>query len=353
MWHMGCLFIILSALYVSHLVHSSRKFGGIFFPTCIAGVCFRYGLRLQSSWDAEDQVVLRPVVWIPLSVIACLLCWMMWAIWPPLFLVCILALVATLWCILRYDVVIYRVGFAEFWLILITSVIGLIFFDTHDSIWSTPPSSSPTTAASSPPPTEPRADADPPPPVVSRTEESGGPPAGPVDPNDEVLKPLPNRSEPLDAPEKGQTYLSDLKEFDFVPGPTFWGWRFGKNGDLGDNVHSLIQVSGKKFHKGLGMHPPDPPKATQISYPLNEMAQRFKGAVGLCDGSPPSSPVRFEVLGDGRSLWKSARIQKLEVAEAFDIDVKGVKVLQLRVWVDGNNNTGCHAVWLDPYVLAE
>ncbi len=159
--------------------------------------------------------------------------------------------------------------------------------------------------------------------------------------------------EPILSDEKVR-YLSDLKEFDWVPGPVIWGWSFGKNGDLGDSAHSRIQVNRKKYSKGLGMTPPDPPKATSISYRLDSNAQSFKGSVAVDDSQAPSAArAGFEVLGDDHSLWKSKPIGKNGVIESFDIDVKGVKVLKLQVYAQGNTNFGCRAVWLNPYVVME
>jgi hypothetical protein len=152
---------------------------------------------------------------------------------------------------------------------------------------------------------------------------------------------------------KGIVYLSDLKEFDYVEGPG-WGWGFGKNGDVGNMEHSPIQVNSTKYTKGLGMHPPDPGKFTEISYTLSEKAKKFKGSAALSDTSRGAfAPLRFEVLGDKKSLWKSKPIQKTTDVQDFEIDVTGVKLLQLRVSADGISNHGCHAVWLDPYIVEE
>jgi hypothetical protein len=174
-------------------------------------------------------------------------------------------------------------------------------------------------------------------------------PKRPKEPRDRTETP---KEEPLPIGDKIQ-YLSDLNEFDWVEGPVFWGWSFGKNGDLGDSGHSRIVVNRRKYSKGLGMIPPDPPKATSISYRLDGHALQFKGAVSVDDSQPPSSPGRFEVKGDDLLLWKSEPIGKNGVIENFDIDVKGVKVLQLRVRAEGNTNFGCRTVWLNPFVVME
>jgi hypothetical protein len=176
-----------------------------------------------------------------------------------------------------------------------------------------------------------------------------GNPFGPRrDGRDDTSKPRENPR----VSEKGISYLSDLDEFDFVPGMAAFGWTFGKDGDLGDSVHSPIQVDGIRYTKGLGMHPPPSSKKyTEISYTLDEKALKLRGYVALNDTSERAeSPLYFEVLGDGRSLWKSKPIQKKSDIQGFDIPVNRQKLIRLRVSVAGSTNDGCHAVWLDPYI---
>jgi hypothetical protein len=126
---------------------------------------------------------------------------------------------------------------------------------------------------------------------------------------------------------KGQFSLSDLREFGLLLGPTMSGWDFGKNGDLGDRDHSSIVVNGVSYSKGLGMHPPEPGTYARSCYALSGKAHRFKGSVAL-NGKPGGT-------------------------QPFDIDVTGVKVLPLLVYVEGQSNNGCHAVWLNPVVVIE
>jgi hypothetical protein len=101
------------------------------------------------------------------------------------------------------------------------------------------------------------------------------------------------------------------------------------------------------------MHPPEPGKYTRICYALSGKAHRFQGSVALNDNSEPMSAVRFEVLGDEWSLWKSRPIAHPMVTQVFDIDVTGVEVLQLRVYAEARSSNGCHAVWFSPVVVIE
>jgi NPCBM/NEW2 domain len=165
-------------------------------------------------------------------------------------------------------------------------------------------------------------------------------------------EPIPN--ERRDNPSlagKGIYGLSNLKEFGYFPGPP--GWEFAKIGDIGDRDRTRIVVQGLYCTNGLGMHPPDPARYTRICYDLSGKANRFKGTVALNDNCDPQSAVRFEVLGDERSLWKSRPIARPRVTQNFDIDVTGVEVLQLRVYAEVRPSNGCHAVWFSPVVVIE
>jgi hypothetical protein len=149
----------------------------------------------------------------------------------------------------------------------------------------------------------------------------------------------------------GTYHLGDLHDQAYEPGPP--GWSLGKNGDLGNPEHSPILVNKTPYPKGMGMHPPLNKVETKVSYVLSGKARRFQGAVAVNDDGGPATPVRFKVFGDGKQLWESAPVSAKGVEESFEIDVRGVQVLELRVFVDGWSNHGCHAVWLDPRVVVE
>jgi hypothetical protein len=57
------------------------------------------------------------------------------------------------------------------------------------------------------------------------------------------------------------------------------------------------------------------------------------------------------VFGDGKLLWRSQGIKDRGVIEPFKVDVRGLAVLELRVYVDPAGYPPSQAVWLDPYVV--
>ena len=143
----------------------------------------------------------------------------------------------------------------------------------------------------------------------------------------------------------GRAYLSDLKEFDVKPGP----WPFSKNGATGDNGQQSILVGGQRAAKGLSMHPPTN-DFSRVRYRLGGKAAFFEVTAALDDSVFLFGVVGFEVLGDGKLLWKSEPMRQKGMPQSCRVRVKGVDVLELRTTVQGNQ-TGAHAVWVDPVLI--
>ncbi|MCK6474126.1 MAG: protein kinase [Planctomycetes bacterium] len=140
-----------------------------------------------------------------------------------------------------------------------------------------------------------------------------------------------------------EAYLADLQEID----PQVDRGTFGKKKELGiGNKH--IRVDERDYENGLGMHPPKSGAAT-VRYELGGAYRALSGAAGLNDTSKKGSksPLTFMILGDGKVLWKSPKIQQRGERYTFRVEVPGVKMLELSVDCPGDNG-GAHAVWLDP-----
>jgi serine/threonine-protein kinase len=167
---------------------------------------------------------------------------------------------------------------------------------------------------------------------------------------------------PTIAPDKALTqgqsgakhFLSDLREFAFKTTPT--NWSFAKNGRVGDprDPKAMIVVNGTAYPKGLGMHPPNT-DFIRVCYALGKRGASLHGAVALDDGEDRPWQIKttyFVVLGDGKVLWRSQGIKDRGVIEPFEVDVRSVSVLELRVYTDYDGANGSRAAWLDPYVVA-
>jgi hypothetical protein len=138
-------------------------------------------------------------------------------------------------------------------------------------------------------------------------------------------------------------YLVDMTELEFKIGVP--GWNLGKG--LMGNGPTPIVVSGKKYPRGLSTTPPGG-GFCGVKYRIDKDMNAFSASVALDDSSGPRNPVTFEVLGDGRSLWTSKRIQTKGEKQECSVAIKGVSILELRTICNGPDSYGCHAVWLDP-----
>jgi hypothetical protein len=149
-------------------------------------------------------------------------------------------------------------------------------------------------------------------------------------------------------------FLSDLPEFAWKPGAP--GWTFGKAGRLGapGQPQAVLRYNGETPAKGLSMHPPHT-GYTRVCYYLGRRAQSLRAKAFLSEDDKRTKPklTRFVILGDGKVLWRSDSIRKFGEASWCTLNVSQVHVLELRTYVEAGNSTGCHAGWLDPYVVVK
>lgn len=147
--------------------------------------------------------------------------------------------------------------------------------------------------------------------------------------------------------EQNFVYLADLPEFDVKNGE----WPFTKDGTTGSK-DMRIKVGGKPSTKGLGMHPPPNPAWASVKYRLAGQAALLKTTVAVNDTANFCwTPAIFTVLGDGKQLFQSGNIaHNHSRTQECSVNISGVDVLELRVHSIGNNS-GVHAVWVDPRLL--
>ena len=71
-------------------------------------------------------------------------------------------------------------------------------------------------------------------------------------------------------------------------------------------------------------------------------------SVRVGPGGMAGSPITFSVVGVGQELWRSRPLQQPGESQSADVDVTGVRQLEVRVYCDLAG--AAHAVWADPYV---
>ncbi|QDV75587.1 alpha-galactosidase [Botrimarina mediterranea] len=106
-----------------------------------------------------------------------------------------------------------------------------------------------------------------------------------------------------------------------------------------------LRLRGREFASGVATHAP-----SKMRINLAGQGDRFTSVVGVDDSADGNGGVRFQVVADGEVVWESGRLSGTAEPEALDVDVRGVKVLELRV-ADGGDGAGYdHADWANAKV---
>lgn len=138
-----------------------------------------------------------------------------------------------------------------------------------------------------------------------------------------------------------RTYLSALK----ASNVKVWNKFFETDSKKG-------QIDGRVIPHSILMHP-DVRTYANVSFQLDGKSSVFRATVGTPKHDPtlgdPASPLTFEVLADGKSVWKSEPVTKVATFQTCAIRVEKVKTLTLRVHCE-NEHGGAHAAWLAPFV---
>ena len=103
---------------------------------------------------------------------------------------------------------------------------------------------------------------------------------------------------------------------------------------------SLLQLEGRGYANGICAHAP-----SSVTTTLDGKWRTLKFAYGLQDGGTGS--VVFVVKGDGKELFRSALV-KDHVRRDAEIDVDGVKTLELITEDGGDDNRSDHSIWIEP-----
>jgi hypothetical protein len=94
--------------------------------------------------------------------------------------------------------------------------------------------------------------------------------------------------------------------------------------------------------------------SSEVSYPVPAKKVAIRTTVGVTkigdDAQDPATGLIFEVLGDGKSLWKSKPVSKLDMYETCELKIEKVKILTLRVNCSGPN-TCARAMWYEPILV--
>jgi hypothetical protein len=169
----------------------------------------------------------------------------------------------------------------------------------------------------------------------------------------ELAKNEAPRSEPK---KQAFTYLAEMEESGVqVAHP---GW-FSKKGliTILDARDRPMLFSGKECPKSIFMHPPRN-GFSRVFFQLDKSYGRLKAIAAIPKVSEHMgqrdavTPLIFEVLSNGKSLWRSAPLSRVEQNDVCEIPLRGVKKLELRVNCQGSDVWAISA-WIEPKLLLE
>ena len=163
------------------------------------------------------------------------------------------------------------------------------------------------------------------------------PPPIPPDPT-----PIPPAPKPTPVPPVSSqfVYLDDLQETKFEGG---WGPILGKHGYSEiTRGQECPRLTGEKVTHSLFAHPKDNGYSF-IEYKLNGACTAFQTTVY----NNSERALVFEVLCDGKSLWKSRESNRPGSKEAVELPMNGVQTLELRTHCRGSHfSAWCW--WIEP-----
>jgi len=122
------------------------------------------------------------------------------------------------------------------------------------------------------------------------------------------------------------------------------GWSNSKRNRSIDN--NPIRLAGVEYAHGVGTHPPG-----RFPIELAGQAERFVALVGIDDEKRNGGSAEFIVKGDGKVLFASGIMRGGRQPKRIDVDVKGVKLMELIVTVGGDGFGNDHTDWADAKII--
>jgi NPCBM/NEW2 domain len=106
---------------------------------------------------------------------------------------------------------------------------------------------------------------------------------------------------------------------------------------------SPLSVQYSFYRHGIGTH-----AISRDVIDINKKFKRFTFDYGVDTQAGPQGSVVFVVYGDGKRLFESEKIGRYDTPRHAEVDITGVKILELITTDAGNGITDDHADWLNP-----
>ncbi len=119
--------------------------------------------------------------------------------------------------------------------------------------------------------------------------------------------------------------------------PVMASFGFDKWGSLSDQYAF--------YHHGIGTHAP-----SREVFDINRLFTKLSTDFGVDTNGGPQGSVQFIIYGDGKLLFASPVMTRYELPKHADVNITGVKTLELIINDGGNGNFDDHADWLNTYL---
>ena len=103
-----------------------------------------------------------------------------------------------------------------------------------------------------------------------------------------------------------------------------------------------LSLRGKRYERGIGTHSPG-----VFAIELAGGTRRFTAAIGIDDETNGGGTAEFKIVGDGKVLWESGVVRGRDPVRPVDVDLTGVRRLELVVTVAGDGYGHDHTDWAD------
>ena len=107
-----------------------------------------------------------------------------------------------------------------------------------------------------------------------------------------------------------------------------------------------LRLAGVEYAHGVGTHPPG-----HFLIDLGRQGQRFTAIIGIDDEKKTGGSAEFIVKGDGKILYNSGVMRGGQNPKRVDVDVRGVKLMDLVVTVAGDGYGSDHTDWADAKIV--
>ena len=103
-------------------------------------------------------------------------------------------------------------------------------------------------------------------------------------------------------------------------------------------------IAGKTYERGIGVIGP-----SVMAFALHQTGERFSALAGVDDEVRDvfKGPAECLVIGDGKTLWRSGQLAAGEEPQRIDVDVRGVRILELVVEAAGDNIDTVRVDWVE------